>query len=109
MGRMLHGMRLFLLLAVLPPLAFHGGPAAAQPRCTPAREGEVACFDGKLCECRYDPGGTLTGRRPGTRWNCDALRPSCGGPAPAEAGQPPAAERAPPSFFPPPYPPAAWR
>jgi hypothetical protein len=107
---MLQGMRPFLLFAVLSMLAFQTGPAAAQPRCTPAREGEVACFDGKLRECRHDPGGTLTGRRAGTRWDCGALRPGCGGPAPAEAGQPPAAERAPPPpLFPPPYPPAVWR
>ncbi len=104
---MLHGMRPFLFL-VLSLFAFHAGTAAAQPRCTPLREGEVACFDGKLCECRHDPGGVLTGRRAGTRWDCGALRPSCGA-APAESAQPPAAERAPPPVFPPPYPSAAWR
>jgi hypothetical protein len=103
-------MRPFLLLAALPLFASHAGTTAAQPRCTPAREGEVACFEGKLCECRHDPGGILTGRRAGTRWDCGALRSSCNAPAPAEAGQPPAAERAlPPQIYPPPYPPAAWR
>ena len=104
---MLYGMRPFLLLA-FPLLAFGAGTATSQPRCTPGREGEVACFDGKLCGCRYELGGTLSGRRAGTRWDCGALRPSCGGPVPAEAVQPPA-ERAPPSFLPPPYPSAAWR
>ncbi len=105
---MLHGMRPFLLLAAV-LVAFHAGPAASAPRCTPQREGEVACLDGKLCECRHDPGGTVAGRRAGARWNCGALRPACGGTVPAEAGQPPAAEREPPPIFAPPYPPTGWR
>ena len=84
---MLHGMRPFLLVAAPPLLlALQVETARSQPRCTPAREGEVACFDSKLCECRHDPGGVLTGRPPGTRWNCGALRPNCGGPAPADTG-----------------------
>ncbi len=104
---MLHGMRPFLFLAV-PLIAFHAAEAA--PHCTPAREGEVACLDGKLCECRHEPGGTLTGRRPGERWDCGALWPACGGAVPADAGQQPPAERAPlPPFLPPPFPPTAWR
>ena len=103
---MLQGMRPFLFL-VFPLLALHAaGTAASAPRCTPQREGEVACLDGKLCECRHESGGSITGRRAGTRWNCGALRPACGA-APAEAGQP--AERNPP-FFPMPLPPhAEWR
>ena len=107
---MLHGMRPFLSLAVLPSLVLAAVTAAAQPRCAPAREGEVACLEGKLCECRNDPGGTLTGRRAGTRWDCGALRPNCGPPAPAEAGRLPAADQAlPPQVYPPTYPPPAWR
>ena len=102
---MLRGMRPFLFLA-LALIGSHTAPAAASnpPRCTPAREGEVACIDGKLCECRHDPGGALSGRRAGTRWNCGALRPACGGTMPADIGTP-AAERMPPppSLFPAPY------
>ena len=101
---MLHGMRLFLSL-LAPLIAFHAVAASAAPRCTPQREGEVACLDGKLCECRHDSGGTLAGRRAGTRWDCGALRPSCGT-VPAEIERP--ADR-PPPFLPPPYPPPEWR
>ena len=105
---MLRGMRPFLFLALAPALiGLHTGNAAAPrpPRCTPAQEGAVACLDGKLCECRHEPGGALTGRRAGTRWNCGALRPACGAATmPADIG-PPAAERMlpPPSLFPAPY------
>lgn len=110
---MLRGMRPFRWTIVLLLLAWHIGPAAAAERCTPAREGAVACLGGKLCACRHDPGGALTGRPPGTRWDCGALRPSCGM-APAELGAP--SERVPPPFLPPPYlppppvpPPTDWR
>jgi hypothetical protein len=97
---MLHGMRPFLSLTVT-LIALHAAAApASAPRCTPQREGEAACLDGKLCECRHDPGGTLTGRRAGMRWNCGALRPACG--AAPEAGP---AERAPLPVFPAPTPP----
>lgn len=73
---------LLLLLAV---------PARGQdapPACTPAREGMVACFGEKLCECRFAPGGSLTGRPAGHRWDCGVLRPPCGA-APPDAGMPP--------------------
>ena len=103
---MLHGMRPFLLLTVT-LIALHAAAApASAPRCTPQREGEAACLDGKLCECRHDPGGTLTGRRPGARWNCGVLRPSCGT-VPVETERP--ADRAPPPLLPPTYPPPEWR
>ncbi len=64
--------RLILLLLAL--------PAAAQetPACDAAREGAVACLAGRLCECRLERGGSLTGQRSGFRWNCGILRPSCG-------------------------------
>ena len=79
---MLHGMRPFLLLAAV-LVAFHAGPAASAPRCTPQREGEVACLDGKLCECRHDPGGTVAGRRAGgaleLRRPAAGLRRRCAG------------------------------
>ena len=102
---MLHGMRPFLLLAAV-LVAFHAGPAASEPRCTPQREGEVACLDGKLCECRHGPGRSLSSRPAGMGWNCGALRPACGAAAapPADAGQP----QQPPPFLPAP-PPQGWR
>ena len=62
---------LFLLLLCL-------SPAAAQvPICQALREGMTACFDGRLCRCRLEPGGVLTGRPEGYRWDCGALRPDC--------------------------------
>jgi len=71
---------LFLLLA---------GPAWGQapPACTPAREGQVGCIGEKLCECRWAPGGSLTGRPASHRWDCGVLRPACGV---VPAGPPPA-------------------
>ncbi len=55
-------------------------PAGAQepPACTPAREGLDLCIAEKLCRCHFEPGGSLTGRPPGLRWDCGILRPSCG-------------------------------
>lgn len=84
-------MRLPFLLFLLALL-----PTAAQaqrepPACTAARQGMVACFGEKLCTCRAEPGGSLTSRRAGLRWDCGALRPACGvapaGPPPAELPQ----------------------
>lgn len=53
------------------------GLAAAQPSCIAQREGQVACVAGRLCACRYDTGGSLTGRPSAYRWDCGALRPDC--------------------------------
>jgi hypothetical protein len=65
------------LLALLLP-----APALAQPTpvpmCLEQREGMTFCFESKLCLCRFDAGGTLTGRPSGYRWDCGVLRPSCG-------------------------------
>ncbi len=77
--------RLMLPLLLLAPLA---GQAADPPACTPAREGVTACLDGKLCTCRYERGGSITGRRDGYRWDCGTLRPSCGPEANLPAGPP---------------------
>lgn len=60
--------RLLLLLAY---------PAAAQPACTPGREGQLACMAGRLCACRFENGGSLTGRPSAHRWDCGTLRPDC--------------------------------
>ena len=71
-------------------------PAAAQqqpvPMCLSQREGMTFCFADKLCLCRYEPGGSLTGRPPGLRWDCGVLRPACGvvPPDTAPGGVPPA-------------------
>lgn len=65
-------MRVLLLLLLL------SAPAAAQvPVCNDLREGMTACFDGRLCRCRFEPGGQLTGRPDAHRWDCGALRPDC--------------------------------
>jgi hypothetical protein len=65
-----------VLLACL----FSAGAAAQPPSpvCRPEREGMLACFGTRLCECRYDPGGSLTARPGGYRWDCGPLRPDCG-------------------------------
>jgi hypothetical protein len=70
-------------------------PAGAQepPACTPAREGLELCIAEKLCRCHFEPGGSLTGRPPGLRWDCGILRPSCGV---VPAGPP---QQAPPWLF----------
>ncbi len=72
-----------LLLLAAPALApSHAQPppptsAPPVPMCVPQREGMVACFEGRLCLCRFQPGGQLTGRPDGHRWDCGALRPDC--------------------------------
>ncbi len=50
--------------------------AAGQPACEAGRVGSVAAMAGKRCVCLYERGGTLTGRRPGYRWDCGILRPA---------------------------------
>jgi hypothetical protein len=67
-------MRMIRLLALL--LA---GPAAAQapPACSPEVEGQAACMAGKLCECRFERGGQLTGRPDRFAWDCGVMRPMC--------------------------------
>jgi hypothetical protein len=59
------------------PLIFLPALAAAQPACNAQREGQVACMSGRLCACRYETGGSLTGRPSAHRWDCGALRPDC--------------------------------
>lgn len=52
-------------------------PALAQPVCDAARLGTVSCQAGRMCECRFERGGSLTGLPDGYRWDCGTLRPSC--------------------------------
>ncbi len=68
------------LLLLLPVMA------AAQPACNAQREGQVACMAGRLCACRYETGGSLTGRPSAHRWDCGALRPDCRRPDPVPPG-----------------------
>lgn len=63
-----------------PPLATPAPgltPAPDPARCGPAREGQVACMSGRLCACRFERGGQLTGRGDHFAWDCGPLRPSC--------------------------------
>lgn len=46
-------------------------------RCGPASDGQVACMSGRLCACRFERGGQLTGRGDHFAWDCGPLRPSC--------------------------------
>jgi len=77
-------MRRLLVLLSLAAL-----PAFAQepPACVAGREGQTACLAGKLCECRFEHGGQLTGRGDRFVWDCGALRPLCP-PDPTIAPQP---------------------
>ncbi len=64
----------------MPPLATPAPGLAFEPdpvRCGPAREGQVACMSGRLCACRFERGGQLTGRPDRFAWDCGTLRPPC--------------------------------
>lgn len=67
-------MRRFLLAALL---AAPAALAQSPPVCSPAREGQVACMAGKLCECRFERGGQMTGRPDRFAWDCGVMRPMC--------------------------------
>ena len=89
-------MRRRLLPALLPLLAPPAAWAQGQPApaCIAQREGMVACLGTTLCECRFQPGGSLTARPSGYRWDCGILRPSCGVVPPDVSG--PSAGQVPP-------------
>ncbi|UFN49806.1 hypothetical protein LPC08_03940 [Roseomonas sp. OT10] len=59
--------------------------APPMPVCNAPREGVAACLGGKQCLCRFERGGSLTGRQDGFRWDCGPLRPACPDPAPPAA------------------------
>lgn len=64
---------------LLPLLLVLAAPAAGQspPACVPAIEGQLACMAGKMCECRFERGGQMTGRADRFAWDCGVLRPPC--------------------------------
>ena len=65
---------------VLPLLLLIAAPAAAQdgvPACGPPREGQLSCVANRLCVCRFERGGSLTGRPDRWDWDCGILRPDC--------------------------------
>lgn len=64
-------MALLLLILALPAVA--QGP----PACTAEIEGQTACMARKLCECRFERGGQLTGRADRFVWDCGVMRPLC--------------------------------
>jgi len=59
------------------------GFASAQPLCNAFSEGTAGCLANKQCLCRFDPGGSMTGRPAGYRWDCGAFRPACELPPPS--------------------------
>lgn len=78
-------MRLFLSLTASLLLAPVAWAQTTPPVCGVAREGVTACIGEKLCECRHEHGGSVSGKREGFHWDCGILRPSCGV-APASPG-----------------------
>lgn len=54
------------------PLAAQGAPGM-WPRCIAERDGQQLALAGSVCECTYEQGGTMTGKRPGWRWDCDIM------------------------------------
>ncbi len=84
------------IVAIVIALCLTAVAAATQPllpRCTAELDGQVTQGG---CRCRFDRGGSLTGRVAGWRWDCDLLRgPGAIAPVPSP-GDP--AEPLPPGF-----------
>ncbi|MFC0406814.1 hypothetical protein [Roseomonas elaeocarpi] len=72
--------------------AFPAG-APPMPVCNRPREGVAACLAGKQCVCRFERGGSITGRPDGFRWDCGVLQADCPA-APAAVAPPPALDPA---------------
>ncbi len=66
-----------LWIAVVLLLASWPADAQAPPSCAPEVEGQAACMAGKLCECRFERGGQLSGRPDRFVWDCGVMRPMC--------------------------------
>ncbi len=85
--------RLAAIVIALCLTAFAAATEPLLPRCSVPLDGQVTQGG---CRCHYDRGGTLTGRTPGWRWDCDLLRgPGAIAPVPG-AGDPP--QPLPPGF-----------
>ena len=67
--------------------AFPAG-APPMPVCNRPREGVAACLAAKQCICRFERGGSITGRPDGFRWDCGVLQADCPA-APAAVAPPP--------------------
>jgi hypothetical protein len=83
-------MRLRVALGMLPfvPVALHAGQAAdLLPACSAAHDGVQTCMTRQVCTCGFDPGGSLTGRSPGWRWQCDIMQ-TCDLDTPPDAAPP---------------------
>ncbi|MBN9509515.1 MAG: hypothetical protein J0I21_10445 [Alphaproteobacteria bacterium] len=50
------------------------GAADLPPACKPPADGLQVCMAQQVCTCRYDPGGSLTGRVAGWRWQCSIMQ-----------------------------------
>ncbi len=72
-------IRLALLSAAT--LGLSAGTAVAEqpPACRAETVGTVACLAGRMCACRIERAGRMTGTAGGFRWDCGILRPACGG------------------------------
>lgn len=72
-------MRRIGLCRIVIATALAALPARAQPppACAAETEGQAACMAGKLCLCRFERGGQLTGRPDRFAWDCGAMRPLC--------------------------------
>jgi hypothetical protein len=64
------------------------GAADLPPVCEPPADGLQVCMVQQVCTCRYDPGGSLTGRVAGWRWQCSIMQ-MCDATRPAGLDSPP--------------------
>ncbi len=62
-------------------------PGELPPACAAAHDGMQTCMTRQVCTCGFDPGGSLAGRSPGWRWQCDIMQ-TCDIDTPADAAPP---------------------
>lgn len=72
-------IRLVVLSALTLGLPFGAAAAQQPPACRAETVGTVACMAGRMCACRIERAGRMTGATGGFRWDCGILRPACGG------------------------------